>query len=238
VSERPNHKASRADFEFSALDAAVNFRAALLNEFTPWLKRRVVEVGAGIGQITSGINAIPTVEEVVAVEPEARFCQTFRKQHSQLKLVHGTASDLGEDFDWNALVCINVLEHIENDGDALKEFHRRLYRNRGHVCLFVPARQEIYSPIDRDFGHFRRYNKSRLRELFADASFDVIRLSYFNWVGYFAWWLNFQVFRKRHFDTASVTFFDRAIFPKVHWMERTILRPPFGQSLLAVARAR
>ncbi len=179
MSERPNHKASRADFEFSALDAAVNFRAALLNEFTPWLKRRVVEVGAG-----------------------------------------------------------NVLEHIENDGDALKEFHRRLYRNRGHVCLFVPARQEIYSPIDRDFGHFRRYNKSRLRELFADASFDVIRLSYFNWVGYFAWWLNFQVFRKRHFDTASVTLFDRAIFPKVHWMECTILRPPFGQSLLAVARAR
>jgi hypothetical protein len=77
-----------------------------------------------------------------------------------------------------------------------------------------------------------------LRQKLERAGFQILRLRYYNCVGYFAWWLNFCVFKKRGFDPSSVRLFDRLIFPPVHGFESRICPPPFGQSLLAIARAR
>lgn len=68
------------------------------------------------------------------------------------------------------------------------------------------------------------------------ACFEVERLDYFNLTGYFGWWLTFCMLRKRSFNTGSVRFFDRCVFPFGHWLESTVCRPPFGQSLLAIGR--
>ena len=62
---------------------------------------------------------------------------------------------------WNAILSINVLEHIESDADELATYFRLLKPARGALCLFVPARPDIYAPIDKDFGHFRRYTRCR-----------------------------------------------------------------------------
>jgi SAM-dependent methyltransferase len=237
MSDRPNEQATTDDFEFAALDRAENYRAALIDEFSPVLKGRVLEVGAGIGQITSELARLQSISEVVAIEPEHRFCQMFRQRQPALKLVEGTVEQLGTDAEWNAIVCINVLEHIKDDAGELRKLRERLSSRGGHLCLFVPARPEIYAPIDKDFGHFRRYRKLELRRKLEEAGFTVVRLNYFNWLGYFAWWLSFCVLKKRTFDAGSVTFYDRAVFPLVHWSERRLLRPPFGQSLIAIARA-
>jgi hypothetical protein len=56
-------------------------------------------------------------------------------------------------------------------------------------------------------------------------------------VGYFAWWANFRVLKKREFEIAKVRAFDRLIFPVVHTLKSSLFRPPLGQSLLAIARA-
>jgi hypothetical protein len=61
---------------------------------------------------------------------------------------------------------------------------------------------------------------------------------YYNLVGYFAWWMNFCVLKKRSFDAQAVRFFDQTIFPPVYWAETRVGAPPFGQSLLAIAQAR
>jgi len=105
------------------------------------------------------------------------------------------------------------------------------------LCLFVPARPEIYAPIDGDFGHFRRYAKPELREKLISAGFEILNLRYYNFVGYFAWWLGFCLLKKRGLGPTSVRFFDRFIFPAVYGLETKICAPPFGQSLLAMARA-
>src|SRR5262245_32882369 len=237
MSERPNEAAATGDFEFDALQQARNYRAALVQEFSPFLKGRVMEIGAGIGQFTEALAALPGVQEVVAIEPEPRFCDMFRKLQPNRKLVAGTMDDLQNDSDWDAAICINVLEHIREDDAELAKCRQRLTKRRGHLCLFVPARQEIYAPLDKDFGHHRRYARPQLREKLARAGFQIVRLNYFNCIGYFAWWFNFCFLKKRHFDVGSVVVFDRLIFPVVHALERNLMRPPFGQSLLAVARA-
>ncbi|HEY2084156.1 MAG TPA: class I SAM-dependent methyltransferase [Verrucomicrobiae bacterium] len=237
MTTRPNATASTESFEFDALAQAANYRAALLREFAPVLKGRVVEVGAGIGQFTREITTLPAVSNIVSIEPEHKFCEEFRRRLPGREIIEGTIDNLPAAFHPDAIVCVNVLEHIEDDAAELARFHRRLQPQRGHLCLFVPARPEIYAPIDKDFGHFRRYTKPELQKKIATAGFAIRRLNYFNSVGYFAWWLNFCVLKKRAFDVKSVRVFDRFIFPAVNAMETRLLRPPFGQSLIAIAQA-
>jgi len=238
MSERPNEHARTANFEFDALCAAQNYRRALVCEFTPHLSGRVIEIGAGIGQITELLRKLPNVGFLLPIEPDAGFCRQFRQGFPDQPLIEGTVDSLTDPGPWHGMVSINVLEHIHEDERELAVYARLLRAEKGRLCLFVPARQEIYAPIDQDFGHHRRYAKSELKRKLENAGFEIVRLNYFNCVGYFAWWLNFRLLRKRAFDAGSVRFFDRAIFPWVHWCESHVCPPPFGQSLIAVARAK
>jgi hypothetical protein len=227
---------SAQEFEFAPLEYARNYRRALVAEFSPFLHGNVLEVGAGVGHITALLNIVPTVKRVVALEPETQFRERLSRIIPSNCVVHGTISDVRENG-WNAIVCVNVLEHIENDVHELRAYRARLQEEHGCLCLFVPARQELYAPIDRDFGHYRRYDKPNLAEKLQRAGFETVRLTYFNSVGYFIWWLNFKVVKHRRFEPAKIVVFDRFIFPLIHAAESKLVRPPFGQSLLAVARA-
>jgi SAM-dependent methyltransferase len=237
MSDRPNATAQTEDFEFAALAEAKNYRAALMTEFSGALRGDVLEVGAGIGQMTELLMALPNVRGVTAIEPDAGFCAKFRARLPRIELIEGTASSLPPNSACDAILCINVLEHIREDIEELRQLASLLKPRRGALCLFVPARPEIYAPIDKDFGHFRRYTYPELARKLREAAFTVEKLHYFNWVGYFAWWANFCLLKKRQFEIEKVRAFDRVIFPIVHKLESKILRPPFGQSLLAIARA-
>jgi SAM-dependent methyltransferase len=234
----PNAAAQTEDFEFAALSEARNYRNALLREFSEHLRGRVLEVGAGIGQITRELLQNRAVTKVVSIEPHPDFAGRLRAGFPGHTVVEGTVEDLKGEENWNAIICINVLEHIEDDGRELKNYHRRLVHENGKLCLFVPARPEIYAPIDRDFGHFRRYTKPDLRGKLERAGFQVERLRYYNFAGYFGWWLTFCLLKKRHFNPGAVRLFDRFIFPPMNGFETRVCPPFIGQSLLATARAR
>jgi SAM-dependent methyltransferase len=233
----PNALAQTEDFEFAALQEANNYRRALLGEFSRFLTGRVLEVGAGVGQMTAELLQRPQVTRLVSLEPDARFFSKLKVNFPTHETIQGTVETIST-TNWNAILNINVLEHIEADQQELENYQRLLATQRGHLCLFVPARPEIYAPLDKDFGHFRRYTRPELKRKLESAGFEIQVLRYFNFVGYFAWWLNFCVLKKRNFDVGAVRFFDRVIFPPVHAWETKICRPPFGQSLLAVARAK
>lgn len=233
----PNAAASSADFEFAALNEAANYRAALIREFRPYLSGNVVEVGSGIGQITAALRELPSIRRLCCIEPDPGFCARIRSAFPDQELIQGTAADLKQQENWNAILSVNVLEHIEEDEAELRHYYRLLQPAGGSLCLFVPARPEIYGPIDDDFGHFRRYTRPTLRKKLENAGFVVQRLRYYNLIGYFAWWASFCLLKRRSFDRQSVRFFDRAVFPVVHWTETHVSAPPIGQSLLVVASA-
>jgi len=209
-----------------------------VREFGPWLRGRVLEVGAGIGQLTALIRDCAGVEALVAVEPDPGFCRRLREDLPDVETVEGTVAAVDPSSVWDALISVNVLEHIADDAAELSAYRRLLTGRGGHLCLFVPAGPGLLSPMDRDFGHHRRYTRGGLRRLLVEAGFDVLRLHPFNMVGYFAWWLAFKVLRRRRFNPAAVRFFDRRVFPVMHAWESRVVRPPFGQSLLAVANCR
>jgi len=237
MTSQPNATADSDDFEFAALGEANNYRAALLGYFSGYLRGNVLEVGAGIGQMTAGLLENPRIEKLLSIEPDTGFCARLRTQFPRLDLLEGTVDDLQPDSDWNAVLSINVLEHIETDQEELAAYRRLLLPARGTLCLFVPARPEIYAPLDRDFGHFRRYTRPELRGRLQRAGFRIVQCRYYNFCGYFAWWMNFCVFKKRSFDVAAVRLYDRVIFPFPNWVETHICPPPIGQSLIVTAIA-
>jgi SAM-dependent methyltransferase len=79
----------------------------------------------------------------------------------------------GRQFD---LVCaFEVLEHIEDDAAALKEWAARL-RPRGWLLLSVPAFQHRYGPADELVGHFRRYDPAAMAALLESCGFGEVEL--------------------------------------------------------------
>lgn len=232
----PNALAANEDFEFSALQEAKNYRAALVQAFAPHVKGNVLEVGAGIGQFASELRRVSTIQRLVAVEPDPKFHSGLLTRFDEADIVRGTAAAVDAREPWHALVSVNVLEHIENDTSELALYRRLLEGTKGRLCLFVPARPEIYAPIDKDFGHFRRYTAKELRKKLRHAGFQIVSLRYFNFPGYLLWWLTFCLARRRGFSRIGVKIYDRLLFPPIAWTESHLLPPPIGQSLIAVAR--
>jgi SAM-dependent methyltransferase len=229
-----NAQASNEDFEFAALAAAVNYRRRLLDEFSPYLKGSVLEVGAGIGMFTQELAGCNSIKEIVSLEPDQRFYTRLERIPYPVRCILGTIDNIPPAPAYDALVSVNVLEHIDDHLEELKKYRQRL-RSGGHLCLFVPAGPSIYAPIDKSFGHYRRYTKSSLREVLQASGFRITKIHYYNCLGYFAWWLNFCVLKKMGFELGKVQAFDRYIFPTVHILESKVMRPPFGQSLMAIA---
>src|SRR5215469_15849780 len=137
VAETPNAAANCDDFEFAALSVADNYRKALLHEFSEFLRGNVLEVGAGIGQITEALMEKSDIKRFVSIEPHSSFYTRLHERFPNHTIVQGTIEDLKGDADWNAVVSINVLEHIKNDERELRNYHHHLQKNSGVLCLFV-----------------------------------------------------------------------------------------------------
>jgi len=225
------------DFEFLALAEAKNYRAAIARLFSPYLQGNILEIGAGVGQMLGDVIKICQPSSVTAVEPDAKFVAQLQSNLPDAHVIHGTVDDLPPEAAFDGTLSVNVLEHIADDTGQLYKWRNCLKTETGHLCILVPARPELYSPIDKDFGHFRRYTKNDLQQKMLSAGYRDVRVSYYNFIGYFAWLLNFKLMAKRGFDPVSVRIFDRWIFPPFNNLERAIGRIPLGQSLVAIARA-
>jgi len=132
----------------------------------------------------------------------------------------------------DTIVCLNVLEHIEEDAATLRDFARVL-PSGGHLTLLVPAMPALYGSLDEALRHYRRYDRSALVKLVTDAGFAVDKVRYLNRPGVFGWWLNSRVFRRRVLPRQQLGAF-RWLMPILRAEEKT--EPSFGMSLLVLAR--
>lgn len=78
---------------------------------------------------------------------------------------------------FDLVVALDIIEHIENDEGAMREFHR-ITKPGGKLVVTVPAYDWLRSPHDDALGHCRRYSAPRLRRLMRDAGFRPTRVTY------------------------------------------------------------
>ena len=200
------------------------------------LGRRVIEVGCGLGNFT---RLLLDREAVIAVDVEPRCIDLLRRRFPDQPHLEAFVCDAGTPafaelvrYGPDSCVCLNVLEHIEDDVAALHNMAATL-PSGGTIVLLVPAFPSLYGPIDRNLGHYRRYHRGGIRQLAATAGLHVRKAQYVNFVGFFGWWANSHIFRREAQSPRQIEFFDRWIVPLQSRLE-SLLPPPFGQSLLVV----
>jgi SAM-dependent methyltransferase len=216
---------------------ATNYLAWQFGLVRPHIGGRVLEVGAGIGTFTRRLASV--AEHVTALEPN-RYCfQRLTQETSDLKNVsryempveefHATVA---RDRLYDTVICMNVLEHIEDDTAVLREF-RSLIAPGGRLVLLIPAVPLAFGEIDRRLGHYRRYTKGGLRKLFRETGWRPLHLRYFNLIGLLGWIWNTKVFVKDAQSDGQIRVFDRVVVPVISRIE-SVLPMPVGQSVLAV----
>jgi hypothetical protein len=132
-----------------------------------------------------------------------------------------------------AVVAINVLEHIEQDADALRRLSG-LVEPGGRVVMFVPGYQQLYGEFDRVVGHVRRYTPDTLTDAFVRAGLRPAEVRPVNLLGGVAWWATVRRGGVGAPNPRLVRAYDRWLVPTTRFIERRV-RPPFGQSVLGVA---
>jgi len=222
--------------ELESFAQASNYYRWILGLMEPYLQGQVLEIGAGLGTVGDRLAALPAVRETVLLEPAdnlyARLAGRFRDVPN-VKTVQGYfgRTDLPRDFD--AIVLINVLEHIQDHVTLIGDAYQHL-RPGGALLLFVPAMQWLYGSLDAEFEHFRRYGRGPLVQLLRQPGFSIVQLRYMHAVGVLGWLLAGKVLRKTTISPASMRAYDRFVIPWVSRVESWV-RAPFGQSLLAIA---
>jgi SAM-dependent methyltransferase len=202
----------------------------------PHLGRRVVEVGCGIGNFTA---TLLDRDLVVAVDAEESCVTLLLHRYRQQENVQAYA--LRPDspdfhglvrFQPDSCVCLNVLEHIDDDRQAVRAMASILGPG-GSVVLLLPAFPALRGPIDRRLKHFRRYRRRDVFALAQDAGLKIRALHFVNFVGFFGWWMNARIFHRDAQSDLQIAIFDRLIVPPLSRLE-SLLPPPFGQSLFTV----
>ena len=224
------------DEALAALTDAHNYNAWIFDRAAPYLGKRVLDVGAGLGTFTE--RAAARAEHVTALEPDPPFAARLRERFAgsavvdvvELELEALDADSYAASFD--SIMCFNVLEHLGDDETALRTFHRLLAPG-GFALLLVPAHEWLSSPFDRDVGHERRYTLAPMRALLATTGFHPEELRYVNPVGALGWLASMRLRRRHVLPTGQVRLFDRMV-PFLRPLDR--LRLPFGQSLWVAAR--
>jgi 2-polyprenyl-3-methyl-5-hydroxy-6-metoxy-1,4-benzoquinol methylase len=222
------------------LAQAVHYNQWIYDAFQPVLGSRVLEVGCGIGTYTQMLLNTPNVTHVSALETEAGYIPILKEQvnipvgktlDARCQNILETVEGLGH---FDTCIMLNVLEHIEDDVEALKTLKYLLGENQnGHVVIFVPALMSLYSEYDRSIYHYRRYQKESLRNVLLAAGFEIQTLRYFNFVGILGWWVRFCLLKQKEFDKRSIGMFE-TIAPLIKaWENR--FPPPIGLSLVAIA---
>ncbi len=201
----------------------------------PEIGQRVLEVGCGVGNFT---GMLLDRKVVIALDKEHACIERMQQRYRAQPNLQAFACDAnsGEllrfaEFAPDSCVCLNVIEHIDDDRVFLQRV-KAVLAPGGIVVLIVPAFPTLYGPIDRNLGHFRRYTIGSLRELAAAAGLRVKKAHYMNAFGFFGWWANAHIFRREAQSEGQIVFFDRYIVPLVSRAE-AIAAPPFGQSIFA-----
>jgi SAM-dependent methyltransferase len=214
--------------------AADNYHGWLFSLFAPLIRGSVLEVGCGVGTFSARILRSGLASSFAAIDTSPAAIRHCRARIHAEDGVFNCLDLAAVPGSYDLVVCMNVLEHVEDDRQFVKRL-LELLRPGGSCFLVVPAHARLYSAFDRAAGHFRRYSKSALFALVsvqAGAERLLVTQRYFNAIGAVGYFLTYAVLRKSGLDPAPrrIAFFDRWVVPLARRIEPRWT--PFGLSLI------
>ena len=215
---------------------AENYNSWLFSLLQPYLGKRILEIGPGIGNLTK--HFILNAEYVEGIEPNTACAELLMKACSeyptftlQIKRIEDSDIESLITKHFDTIVCVNVLEHIKNDVEVLVQF-KNIVTINGNLVLLVPAIPWAYGPIDAAIGHFRRYSHNHLQKIIMGSGLQLVHIQYSNFLGLIGWTFNTRIVKNTKQSDFQIKLFDNLV-PVLSRLEKMI-HPPIGLSLLAV----
>lgn len=218
------------------LEKARRFNRWMADSIRPLVGDRVLEVGAGIGNITTTL--VPRDRYLASdLNPHyVDYLRTLAVGRPYLEAVRLDLEDaagfapLGGRFD--TVICLNVLEHVADPVAALRNMAGALVPG-GRLVLYVPQGPRLYSTLDEVLGHRCRYTRGDLDRELAAAGLVADSYRDFNRLSRLGWWWNGKLLRRRRFSRIQLKIFDLMV-PLLARVDRFLPWPGLG--LIAVAR--
>jgi glycosyltransferase involved in cell wall biosynthesis len=218
------------------LSGTHRFNKWLAEEISPYVGNSVLEIGAGLGNIT--IELLPRDLYVCSdIEPlhlyslQNLFCRRPNVKVKELD-ISADISHCGPQEKFDTVICLNVLEHIENHEKALSNMNKLLTPG-GRMILLVPNSPSLFSSIDIAVGHIRRYRKKDIKSLVKKAGFKFEQIREFNRVSVPGWIWNGKFRKRKTFPRLQLKMFDSLV-----WLWKLIdsYLPWRGESIIIVAK--
>ena len=211
-----------------------NYNMWIVNMLKPYIDKNILEIGCGIGNLTFYLNQLG---KLTCLDKSQSFIAHMKIDYPNIDFFDMDIS--GNDIlelkskNIDTIVCVNVLEHIEDDLKALENMHEILQPG-GRLLLFVPALPALYGSLDKNLDHYRRYSKKELISKLEKHNFKIEKVRYNNFVGILGWFINSRVLGRKEFPILQPIVFDKFI-PIMTKIER-IIDFSFGMNLFAVAQ--
>jgi len=218
------------------LSRAPRFNAWMADAIRQYCGQQVLEIGSGVGNLTRRL--VPRTH-YVASDINPLYLETLKAiaaERPYMKSAYCDVTDVESfpavDGGFDTVVCLNVIEHVEDDAAALENI-RRVLRPGGTAVVLVPHGQWNFGSLDTVLGHHRRYSSASLRTVAERSGFVVDTVFEFNRAGTPAWFLNGRVLRRTSFSAVQIWFLN-VLTPVFRLLDRVLPIP--GLSLIAVLR--
>lgn len=213
---------------------ASKWRSYWTSKIMRYLRGNVLEVGAGIGTNTKNLYRFS--DSWTALEPDASqsaiISEWLNKSNiTSANVVIGTLKSLNEDTLYDAILYIDVLEHIEDDGQEVAYAYQHLAPG-GVLVILSPAHAFLYSPFDRSIGHYRRYSMKSLLRLRPRES-TIKFTGYLDSVGLLASLGNKLLLKSSMPTKTQISFWDNVLVPISRLIDE-IFQFTIGKSILAI----
>lgn len=220
--------------ELELFAAARNWKQYLRDVMGPYLGGDVLEVGAGIGATTKALSSGKETSWT-CLEPDPSLAAALRQAVADLvvapRVVTGTLADLPPHDRFDAILYVDVLEHIEHDASEVRLAAARL-KPGGRLVILCPAHQSLYSPFDKQIGHFRRYDAGMMRALTAPG-LTLLKVRYLDSAGFLLSLANRLLLRAAIPTAGQILTWDRLFVP-ISRVTDTLTVGRIGKSVLAV----
>ncbi|MCL4851444.1 MAG: glycosyltransferase [Bryobacteraceae bacterium] len=215
---------------------ASRFNRWMADTISPYLGRNILEIGAGIGNLTR--HLISRRERYIAADIDQEHLARLRARLHHRPNLQTLPCDLSRPDDFRDLagsvdtvVCLNVLEHVDDELRALANIRMALC-DGGRAVILVPEGPGIYNELDAALGHSRRYTEEHFRKCLRTSGFRVEQMIPFNRISRPGWYLNGSVLRRRTISPGQLRTFDRLVWL---WKRIDNYLPWPPTSLIAVA---
>ena len=241
------------DFEFKEEDPkglrtleviskADKFNHWMFNTIQPFCSGKILEIGSGIGNISqffieSGMNI--TLSDI-----RENYCETLKHKYNNVEnlndvlLINLADPEFKNKYEryqnaFDTVFALNVIEHIKDDHYAMKNC-RFLLKKNGNLIILVPAYQKLYNTLDVELGHYRRYTKNNLNNLFLINGFEITHSQYFNLTGILGWYLSGKILRKKTISSGFMVLYN-GLVPLFKIIDKLTLGS-IGLSVIVVGR--